>query len=344
MNQISQPGKHSLSTDIGKQRTAEGQDRSSRLSCCTWTTQRNVSILLRIRLALASIKLALRDAQSDPVAIRCGDLVTQSVSFLCPSLSNNLSPPVHKGKLITYKSTGLLRPRQPRVNHTKRHRIAPHPELRTPLFRDRLRQSHHTRLRQRVIRLPRISMHTTATAHIHNRPRLPVLDPKERRRRPNQPERRSIVHPQNRIPLLVGDLVNDPVPSIARIVHDVVDLSTTEFCGLLYQYGDVVGVRDVSRNGDGAVGIGVVEGLGHRGGFVGVDVADYDFAAFVGEEAGCFGTDALAGAGDAGGGGLVRVLCDGVGAWDVHGGLTGQHTLGVVEVAGDLLCALSHAW
>lgn len=49
----------------------------------------------------------------------------------------------------------------------------------------------------------------------------------------------------------------------------------------------------------------------------GVNVCDDDFCAFVGEEDGCFGADALAGAGD-------------------DGGLVGEEAFGVVEVADDL--------
>lgn len=49
----------------------------------------------------------------------------------------------------------------------------------------------------------------------------------------------------------------------------------------------------------------------------GVNVCDYDFCAFIGKEAGGFGADALACAGD-------------------DGGLVGEEALWVIEVADDL--------
>ena len=145
-------------------------------------------------------------------------------------------------------------------------------------------------------------------ANIHNRSGLLILDAEIRRRSTNQPERRGVVHAQDRVPLLIGDLVDHTVPGVAGIVDDVVDLAAAKLGGLLDQDVDVVGVRDVAGNGDGAVRGGSVDlvsnGLRARA----VDVADDDFAAFVGEEAGCFGTDALARTGDAVGGGQRCVL------------------------------------
>jgi hypothetical protein len=133
--------------------------------------------------------------------------------------------------------------------------------------------------------------------------------------------------------------VDDAVPGVAGVVDDVVDLAAAELGGFLDQDVDVVGVGDVAGDGDGPVGAVLVDGVGDGLGAFAVDVANDDFAAFVGEEAGCFGADALAGAGDAG---RMLVVGGGDGIVAVHGGLAGQHTLRVVQVARDLLRALSH--
>ena len=102
------------------------------------------------------------------------------------------------------------------------------------------------------------------------------------------------MHRQNRIPLLIRHFMNHAIPRITRIINNNVDLAISECCGFLDQDGEVRRVRDVSWDGDRAVGRSVVDIFGDLLGLGGVNVADDDFGAFIGEEAGAFGADALA--------------------------------------------------
>lgn len=136
-------------------------------------------------------------------------------------------------------------------------------------------------------------MSARSTANIDDTPRLAILDSKVRRSCPYQPEGRSIMYSKDSLPLLIRDLVNDPIPSIARVIDDIVDLPASELSCFFDQDVEVSFVRDISGDSDGAVGRGVVDGFGDGVGFGRINVADYDFGAFVREEAGCFGADAL---------------------------------------------------
>ena len=112
--------------------------------------------------------------------------------------------------------------------------------------------------------------------------------------------------------------MNNPIPRIPSIIHDIMDLPTPELRRLVHQDGEVLLIRDVAGHADGAVpAVRLVDCFGDSLGFLAVDVTDDDFAAFVCEEAGRFGADALAAAG-------------------YYGGLVVEHALRVVEVRGDL--------
>lgn len=206
---------------------------------------------------------------------------------------------------------------------SERHGVGSNPEAGTPLLRDRLAQTRDPRFRQAVVRLPRVTVRPARAAHVDDAPGFPVLDAEVRRSRPHQPEGRRVVHREDGVPLLVRHLVNDAVPRVPRVVDDVVDFPAAELGGFRDQHVEVFRVGDVPRDGDRAVRRGGVDFGGSFGGFGGVDVADDDLAAFVGEEAGCFRADALAGAGD-------------------DCGLVGEHSRGEVEVGGDLRGAGGH--
>ena len=143
-------------------------------------------------------------------------------------------------------------------------------------------------------------MRPTRAANIDNHPIIPILDPKVLARLPDQPERRRIMHRQDRIPLLIRDFMDHAVPRISRIVNDDVDFSVAELCGFLDEDREVCWVGDVAGDGEraGSAGRGIVDCFGGGVRFGGVDVADYDLGAFVGEEAGAFCANALAGAGN----------------------------------------------
>lgn len=94
-------------------------------------------------------------------------------------------------------------------------------------------------------------MQSTRTADIDNIPRLSVLNPKVRRCRPHNLERRGAVKIDDSMPLLVRHLVDYAVPCVARIVNNDVDLAVTEVCGGFYEFGYVGIVKDVAGDGDG---------------------------------------------------------------------------------------------
>jgi hypothetical protein len=140
------------------------------------------------------------------------------------------------------------------------------------LFRNRLRHTLHTRLRQRVINLPRIPIDTRRTRYIDNIPRLAVLDAEIRRRSPHNLERRGRVQVHNGVPLLVRHLVDDAVPCIARVVDDDVYLAVAEVGGFLDERLDVRVVEHVARDGEGRApggGDGGDDGLGFFWGMLG---------------------------------------------------------------------------
>lgn len=170
--------------------------------------------------------------------------------------------------------------------------------MRPPLLRNSLRQSHDAGLGQTVIRLPGIPMCPARTTDINDDPFLAVLDPEIRSCLPDQAERRSVMHGQHRVPLLVRDLVDDTVPSVTRIIHDDVDLAVAELCGLLDQHREVMGVGHVAGDADCPAGRGLVNRLRDTVGLGRVDVADNYLCALVGKEAGAFGADTLTGASD----------------------------------------------
>jgi hypothetical protein len=183
---------------------------------------------------------------------------------------------------------------------TKSNSVDSDTELWSPLLRDRLRQANDTSLRERIVRLPSIAVRATRAANIHNRSWLTVLHTEIWCSSSNQSEGRGVVDRKDRVPLLVGDLVDYAIPGIAGVVDDVVDLPAAELGRLLDQDVNVVCIGHVSGYGDCAVrGVGV-DLLCDGRGLCAVDVADNDFAAFIGEQAGGFRADALTRSGDAG--------------------------------------------
>jgi len=110
----------------------------------------------------------------------------------------------------------------------------------------------------------------------------------------------------------------DSIPSIPGIIHDDMDLPAAELSSLVDQDGEVLLVADVAGHRDGSLlPVVLVDGVCYGLGLLGVDVADDDLGAFVGEEPGGFGADSLARARD-------------------DGCLAGEHAAGEVEVGGDL--------
>lgn len=170
--------------------------------------------------------------------------------------------------------------------------------LRSPFLCDRLGQPGHTSLGQTVVGLSGVAVGATRAADVDDTTVLAILDPEVRGRLSDQSEGCRVVHINDRVPLLVGDLVNHPVPGVPGVIDDDVDLATSKLGRLVHQHGEVAGVRHIAGHGDGAVGARIVDGLCDGLGFGGIHVAHHHLCAFVGEEAGAFGSDTLARTGD----------------------------------------------
>ena len=171
----------------------------------------------------------------------------------------------------------------------ERNRVRPDPKLRAPLLRDRLRHPRHAGFRHAVVDLARVAVRAARARDLHDAARRAVLDAEVGRGGAHEAEGRRRVHVDDRGPLLVSHLVDYPVPGVAGVVDDDVDLAVAVLrCGF-DQLVHVGGVGHVARDGDGGTRVCIIDFLGGLVGLCGIDVADDDFGAFVGEEAGCFG-------------------------------------------------------
>jgi hypothetical protein len=299
-----------LPIHIAKQRTHDRQHTTRRLGRAPRPAKRDILICVRRR-ALPCTDLRPWNSQRDLLPARCRDVRAL-----------------------------LLGRRQARLNVAKCNRVGADAELRTPLFRDRLGHARHARLGNRVINLARIAVRAGGARNLHNTSWLAVLDAEVGRGFAHEAEWRGVVYGEHRVELLVAHLVDHPVPRVAGVVDDDVDLAAAEVGRCFDELREVRRVCHVAGHGDGAVRVcgvdgggdvvaffyrveanvsfGLLSGLGRRMGWVGertgVDIADDDFGALISKEAGAFGTDALPAAGD-------------------DGCLAGEHALGVVEVA-----------
>lgn len=141
-------------------------------------------------------------------------------------------------------------------------------------------------------------MGATRAADVDNDPWLAVFYSEVGGSFPDEAEGGRVVHIQDRVPLLVCDLVDHTVPRITGVVDDDMNLAVSELGGLLDQHFDVVGIGHVAGDRKGTAGAGVVDGFGRGFGSGAVDVAHNHFSPFIGEQSCTFGPDALAGPGD----------------------------------------------
>lgn len=105
----------------------------------------------------------------------------------------------------------------------------------TPLLSDGLGHARDARLRHGVVDLASVAVDAARRADVDDAAGLAVLDAEVRRRGPDQLEGRCAVQVQDRVPLLVLHLVDHPVPCVARIVHQDVNLAAAEVGRLLDQ-------------------------------------------------------------------------------------------------------------
>jgi hypothetical protein len=120
------------------------------------------------------------------------------------------------------------------------------------LLSNSLRYPLDTRLGQRIVDLPSISVHTTRTRDVDDTPRFSILDPEVRCCGANDLEGCRRVQVDNGMPLLVGHLVDYAVPCISSIVDNDVDLAAAKLSRLGYESLNVVVVKYVARDRDGA--------------------------------------------------------------------------------------------
>ncbi len=208
--------------------------------------------------------------------------------------------------------------------------------LRSPFLRNRLGQPQYPGFRKTIIGLPGIPMCATRTTDIDDHSLVPVLDPEILACLPHEPERRRVMHRQDRIPLFVGDLVDHTVPRVTCVVNYDMDLAVAELSCFLHEDREVGRVCDIARDAEGAVRHRGIDGVSGGRGFRGVDVADYNFGAFVGEEAGAFSPYALPRTCDLSHGIFVNegspVTAEREGAGAYNGDLAIEETAGVIEV------------
>ena len=297
-----------LPIHITKQRTHNRQHATRRLGRTPRPPQRNILVRAFGR-ALAGTDLRARNPQR----------------HLLPTRRRDIRP-------------RLLRGRQPRLNVPKRDGVGADAELRAPLLRNRLGHPRHARLRNTVVDLPRVAVRAGGTGDLDDAARLAVFDAEVGRGFAHEAEGRRVVHVDHGAELLVARLVDHAVPRVAGVVDDDVDLAVAEVGGRFDELGEVGRVGHVAGDGDGAVRVRLVDGFGdlialfcpvERGdvslgfglcvvwagrwngrggegdGRTSVDVADDDFGAFVGEEAGTLCADTLPAAGDDG-----RLACE----------------------------------
>lgn len=168
----------------------------------------------------------------------------------------------------------------------------------SPFLCNGLGQSSDASLCQAVVGLTSIAVGARCTRDVDDATGFTILDSEVRGGLSDQPERGGVVDSENSIPLLIGDFMDDTIPGVASIVDDDVNLAIAKLGRLLHQDGEEVGVGDITSDSNGSARGGIVDRLGNAVGFGGVDVSDHDFGTFVGKEAGSFGADTLAGAGN----------------------------------------------
>ena len=103
------------------------------------------------------------------------------------------------------------------------------------LLCNRLGDTRHTRLCERIVDLSRISIQTTGTRDVDDIPGLAVLHTEVGRRSAHNLERRGRVQVDNGVPLLISHLVDDAVPCVARVIDDDVDLAVVELASMTLQ-------------------------------------------------------------------------------------------------------------
>ena len=92
---------------------------------------------------------------------------------------------------------------------------------------------------------------------------LPVFDTEVGGQLAHEAERSGVVYGEDGVPLLIRHLVDHAVPRETRVVDEDVDLAIAEVCRRFDEAFNVARVKDVTWDGDGAVGGGVVYRLGY---------------------------------------------------------------------------------
>lgn len=172
------------------------------------------------------------------------------------------------------------------------HGIGADTEGRAPLFGNDFRKARDSGFGKAVVCLAGVSVDATGAGDVYDVPRLSVFDSEIRRCSADQPERSGIVECYDRIPLLVRHFMDDSIPGESSIVHNDMNLASSELCRSLDQRIDVGGIKHITRYCNGFAA-GIVDTFGYCLGLRDVDVLNNDLGAFFREKIGRFGANTL---------------------------------------------------
>jgi hypothetical protein len=119
------------------------------------------------------------------------------------------------------------------------------------LLRNGLGHAGDTRLREGIVNLTRVAVHTRSARDVDDVSRLAVLHAEVWGRSADNLERRCCVQVDDGVPLLVRHLVDHAVPRVAGIVDDDVDLAVAKVGGFLDERFNVGVVEDIAGDRDG---------------------------------------------------------------------------------------------
>lgn len=120
-----------------------------------------------------------------------------------------------------------------------------------------------------------------------------VFDPEIGRCFPNQPEGGSVVNGNYRLPLLVGQLMNNTIPGKPCVVYNDMNFALTKFSGFRDEILKINWIRYIAWDEDGATRERSADFIGNSAALFAVDIAYHNFGAFISKEPRSFSTDSL---------------------------------------------------
>lgn len=170
-----------LSSDITAKRARQRKNTARRLCSCPSSPQWDIQIRIFCLRALT-----LRYSQRNLLPIWCRD-----------------------------KRTLFLRSRQPGQNMSKRNRIRPDAELRTPFLRNHFCKTVYAGFRNTVVGLARVAVDAGGGGDVDDAAGFAVCDAEVGGCFADEFEGCGVVEGEDVFPLLVGHLVDYPIPGVA---------------------------------------------------------------------------------------------------------------------------------